>query len=60
MKHWECGLYQVCTNDESSLALTYLMARSNLIPNACILKNHKMFIFSITVKAESIILSRNV
>ena len=36
MKHWRCSPYQVCTNDESRLALTYFMARSNLIPNAFI------------------------
>ena len=34
MYHLGLGLYQVCTNDESSL--TYFMARSNLIPNAFI------------------------
>ena len=31
-----CKNYQVCTNDESRLTLTYFMARSNLIPNAFI------------------------
>ena len=36
MKHWGCGLYPVCTNDESSLTLTYFIARSILIPNAFI------------------------
>ena len=33
------GLYQVCTNDESGLTLTYLTARPNLIPNAFKLEN---------------------
>ena len=33
---WGCGPYQICTNDESKLALTYFMARSNLIPSAFI------------------------
>ena len=32
MLHWGNGPYQVCTNDESRLTLTYFMARSNLIP----------------------------
>ena len=27
MKHWECGAYQVCSNDDPRL-------RSNLLPNA--------------------------
>ena len=31
-----CGPYQVSTNDESRLTLTYFMARSNLILNAFI------------------------
>ena len=33
---WGCGPYQVCTNYESGLTLTYFMARPNLIPNAFI------------------------
>ena len=39
MYHWECGPYQICSNDESRLTLTYFMERSNLIPNAFIWKN---------------------
>ena len=31
MCHWGRGPYQVCTNDDSRLTLTYFMARSNLI-----------------------------
>ena len=34
MEDWGCGPYQVSTNDEFRLTLTYFMARSNLIPNA--------------------------
>ena len=33
MKHWECGPYQDCINDDLRLTLTYFMTRSNLIPN---------------------------
>ena len=36
MKNWGCRPYRVSTNDESRLTLTYLMARSNLIPYAFI------------------------
>ena len=36
MWDWGCRPYQVSTNDESRLTLTYLMARSNLIPCAFI------------------------
>ena len=33
MQHWKFGPYQICRNDKFRLTLTYLMARSNLIPN---------------------------
>ena len=36
MYHWGCGPYQICTNGESRLTLTFFMARLNLIPNAFI------------------------
>ena len=39
MSHWGCGPYQICTNDESRLTLTYFMARTNLIPDAFIKEN---------------------
>ena len=29
-----CGAYQVCSNDDSKLTLTYLTSRSDLLPNA--------------------------
>ena len=57
MKHWGCGAYQVCSNDEPKLTLTYLMSRSSLLPNAfkCdfFLKVH----FWNTVEAKVIILT---
>ena len=34
MKHLGCGAYQVCSNDNPSLTLTYLKSRSNLLSNA--------------------------
>ena len=36
MYRWGCWPYQICTNDEPMLTLTYFMAKSNLIPNAFI------------------------
>ena len=45
MLHGRCGSYQICTNDEFRLALTYFMASSNWIPNALYGKNLEMFIF---------------
>ena len=34
MQHLGCEAYQVCSNDDPRLSLTYLMSRSNLLPNA--------------------------
>ena len=34
MQYWECGAYQVCSNDDPRVTLTYLTSRSNLLPNA--------------------------
>ena len=34
MLHLGCGAYKVCSNDDPRLTLTYLMSRSNLLPNA--------------------------
>ena len=33
-KHWGCGAYQVCSNDDPKMTLTYLTSRSNLLPSA--------------------------
>ena len=32
--HWGCGAFQVCSNDDPKLTLTYLRSRSNLLPIA--------------------------
>ena len=32
--HLGCGAYQVCSNDDPRLTLTYYPPRSNLLPNA--------------------------
>ena len=34
MLYWGCGAYQVCSNDDPRLILTYLTSRSSLLPNA--------------------------
>ena len=55
--HWGYGAYQVCSNDDPRLTLTYLTSRSNLLPNAfkweIILKSD----FLNTVEAKVIILT---
>ena len=34
MQHWVLEYYQDCSNDDPGLTLTYLTARSNLVPYA--------------------------
>ena len=34
MSYWGCGAYQVCSNDDPRVTLTYLTSRSSLLPNA--------------------------
>ena len=34
MWHWGSKAYQVCSNDDPRLTMTYLTSRSNLLPNA--------------------------
>ena len=36
MQHWVHEYYQVCSNDDSGLTLTYFTARLNLVPYAFI------------------------
>ena len=35
MQHWLLEYYQVCSNDDPGLTLTYFTVRSNLVPYAC-------------------------
>ena len=34
MQHWVLKYYQLCSNNDSELTLTYFTARSNLVPYA--------------------------
>ena len=49
MQHWVLKYYQVCTNDEPGLTLTYFTARSNLVPYAFVWENGKTTDFSETI-----------
>ena len=49
MQHWVLEYYQVCSNDDFGLTLTYFMARSNLVPYAFVLEKGKTMDFSETV-----------
>ena len=41
MHHWVLKCYQVCSNDDPGLNLTYLTARSNLVPYAFVWEKDK-------------------
>ena len=45
MQHQVLEYYQVCSNDDPGLALTYFKARSNLVPYAFVWEKCKQWIF---------------
>ena len=46
MHHLVLEFYQVCSNDDTGLTLTYFTARSNLVPCAFVWKKGKTMDFS--------------
>ena len=54
---WDSGAYQVCSNDDPRLTLTYLSSRLNLLPNAFKLEFFLKVVFLNTVEAKVIILT---
>ena len=48
MQHWVLKYYQVYSNEDAELILTYFMARSNLVPYAFVLEKGKTMDFSET------------
>ena len=49
MQHRVLKYYQVCSNDDPELTLTYFMARSNLVPYAFVWEKGKTMDFSETI-----------
>ena len=49
MQHRVLEYYQVCSNDDTGLTLTYFRARSNLIPYAFVWEKGKTMDFSETI-----------
>ena len=49
MHHWVLKYYQVCSNDDPGLTLTYFTAGSNLVPYAFVWEKSKTMDFSETV-----------
>ena len=58
MQHWVLEYYQVCSNDESGLTLTYFMARSNFVPYAFVWEEGKTMDFSGTIVVYDIKVGR--
>ena len=60
MLYWGCGAYQVCSNDDPRVTLTYLTSRSSLLPNAFEWEIFWKVDFLNTVEANVMILTRYV
>ena len=46
LHHWVLKCYQVCSNGDTVLTLTYFMARSNLVPYASVSEKGETIDFS--------------
>ena len=57
MKYWGCEAYQVCSNDDPRVTLTYLTSRSSLFPDAFEWEIFWKVDFLNTVEAKVIILT---
>ena len=49
VQHWVLEYYQVCSNDDPGLTLTYFTTRSDLVPYAFVWEKVKTMDFSETV-----------
>ena len=58
MQHWVLEYYQVYSNDDSELTLTYFTARSNLVPYAFVWGKGKTMDFSETIVVYDIKVGR--
>ena len=58
MQHRVLEYYQVCSNDDPGLTLTYFTARSNLVPYAFVWEKGKVMDFSETIVVYDIKVGR--
>ena len=58
MQHWVLEYYQICSNDESGLTMTYFMARSNFVLFASVWEEGKTMDFSETIVVYDIKVGR--
>ena len=59
MHHWMLEYYQVFSNDDPGLTLTYFTARSNLVPYAFVWEKGKTVDFSATIVVYDLKLAIN-
>ena len=57
-QHRVLKYYQVCSNDDSGLTLTYFMARSNFVPYAFVWEDGNTMVFSETIVVYDIKIGR--
>ena len=58
MQHWVLKYFQIYSNDDPELILTYFTARSNLIPYAFVWEKGKIMDFSETIVVYDIKVGR--
>ena len=58
MQHRVLGYYQICSNDDPGLTLTYFTARSNLVHYVSVLEKGKTMDFSETIIGYDIRVSK--
>ena len=58
MQQWVLEYYQICSNDDPELTMTYFTARSNLVPYAFVWEKGKTMIFSETIVVYDIKVGR--
>ena len=59
MHHWVLEYYQVCSNDDPGLTLTYFTARSNLVPYDFVSEKGKIVDFSETIVVYDLKMATN-
>ena len=47
MQHWVLEYFQICSNDDPELTLTYFTARSTLIPYSFVWEKGKICLYTI-------------
>ena len=60
MQHRVFEYYQICSNDDPGLTLTYFAARSNLVPYAFVWEKGKTMDFTATIVVYDVKVGRRI